>query len=101
MHEWNTAVHVQEREADAAKRAPRPNCMPSSLTAMTRWRASGPSVARAGFPPFGDATLFKTAYAFGLRRDETRMLDAAGFGRNPHGTEFGEYAPVRPDHGRR
>ncbi|WP_405623728.1 helix-turn-helix domain-containing protein [Streptomyces sp. NBC_00076] len=27
----------------------------------------------------------------GLRRNETRMLDAADFGRNPHGAEYGEF----------
>lgn len=32
---------------------------------------------------FRDAMLFKTAYVFGLPRNETRMLDTAGFGRNP------------------
>ncbi|WP_240796579.1 hypothetical protein [Streptomyces sp. RFCAC02] len=42
-------------------------------------------------PAFRDATLFKTAYAYGLRRNETRTLDAADFGRNPHGGESGEY----------
>jgi integrase/recombinase XerC len=31
----------------------------------------------------------------GLRRNETRMLDAADFGRNPHGTEFGEFGLCR------
>jgi hypothetical protein len=31
------------------------------------------------------------AYGFGLRRNETRMLDAADFGRNPHEPEFGQY----------
>lgn len=40
---------------------------------------------------FRDAVMFKTAYAFGLRRNETRMLDAADFGRNPAGAEFGEF----------
>ena len=39
--------------------------------------------------------MFKTAYAFGLRHNETRMLDAADFGRNPHGTEFGEFGLCR------
>lgn len=38
-----------------------------------------------------DATLLKTAYAYGLRRNETRMLDAVDFGRNPRGPEFGEF----------
>ena len=35
-------------------------------------------------PAFRDATLFKVAYAYGLRRNEIRMLDLADFGTNPH-----------------
>ena len=66
------------------------NCTPSSTT-----RRSGrpdPGLGRKGWlPAFRDATLFKTAYAYGLRRNEARMLDAADFGRNPHGAEFGEF----------
>jgi hypothetical protein len=35
--------------------------------------------------------MFKTAYGFGLRRNELRMLDVVDLGRNPHGAEFGDY----------
>jgi integrase/recombinase XerC len=40
-------------------------------------------------PAIRNAVMFQTAYAFGLRRTETRMLDLADFGRNPHVSEFG------------
>ncbi|MFE2498964.1 tyrosine-type recombinase/integrase [Streptomyces scopuliridis] len=55
---------------------------------VARIRAFG---RKGWLPAFRDATLFKTAYAFGTRRNETRMLDAADSDRNPHGGEFGEY----------
>ena len=43
------------------------------------------SAGRKGWwPAFRDATLFKVAYGFGLRRNEVRMLDVADFGANPH-----------------
>ncbi len=92
VHEWNTAVHVQDNEADPKKRA----FTKAELHAffahcddeVARIRAFG---RKGWLPAFRDATLFKTAYAFGLRRNETRMLDAADFGRNPHGVEFGEW----------
>ncbi|MGW5068988.1 site-specific integrase, partial [Streptomyces cyaneofuscatus] len=92
VHEWNTAVHVQDNEADAKKRA----FTKAELHAffahcddeVARIRAFG---RKGWLPAFRDATLFKTAYAFGTRRNETRVLDAADFGRNPHGGEFGEY----------
>lgn len=45
-------------------------------------------------PAFRDATLFKVAYSFGLRRNEVRMLDSTDLGRNPHALEFGEHGPV-------
>ncbi|MEU9338898.1 tyrosine-type recombinase/integrase [Streptomyces sp. NPDC048290] len=92
VHEWNTAVHVLDNEADAKKRA----FTKAELHAffahcddeVARIRAFG---RKGWLPAFRDATLFKTAYAYGTRRNETRMLDAADFGRNPHGGEFGQY----------
>lgn len=92
VHEWNTAVHVQDNESDPKKRA----FTKAELHAffahcddeVARIRAFG---RKGWLPAFRDATLFKTAYAFGLRRNETRMLDAADFGRNPYGPEFGEW----------
>jgi hypothetical protein len=44
--------------------------------------------------------MIKVAYSYGLRRNETRMLDAVGFGRNPDGAEFGEYGAVYVRHGK-
>jgi hypothetical protein len=44
--------------------------------------------------------LLKTAYEFGLRRNETRMLDTGDFGRNPDGKEFGERGVVYVRHGK-
>ncbi|CAM5324551.1 hypothetical protein SCHAM137S_02045 [Streptomyces chartreusis] len=92
VHEWNTVVHVQDNEADAKKGA----FTKAELHAffehcddeVARIRAFG---RKGWLPAFRDATLFKTAYAYGLRRNETRMLDAADFGRNPHGAEYGEF----------
>ena len=95
VHEWNTAVHTQDNEADARKRA----FTKAELHAffahcddqVARIRAFG---RKGWLPAFRDATVFKTAYAYG-RRNETRMLDAADFGRNPHGPEFGEFGLCR------
>lgn len=51
-------------------------------------------------PAFRDAALFKTAYAYGLRRNETRMLDLTDFGRNPDGRELGQYGTLLVRHGK-
>lgn len=92
VHEWNTAVHAQDNESDPKKRAfTKPELQAFFAHCddeVARIRAAG---RKGWLPAFRDATLFKTAYAFGLRRNETRMLDAADFARNPHGPEFGEW----------
>ncbi len=72
VHEWNTAVHVQDNEVDAKKRA----FTKTELRAffahcddeVARIRAFG---RKGWLPAFRDATLFKTAYAFGTRRNES------------------------------
>ena len=92
VHEWNTAVHVSQDEGEGAKRAFTRDELQAFFdhadAQVQRKRAAG---RKGWLSAFRDAALFKTAYAFGLRRNETRMLDAADFGRNPAGAEFGEY----------
>jgi hypothetical protein len=39
--------------------------------------------------------LFKVAYAFGLRRNEVRILGPGDFGSNAHATEFGTHRLCR------
>jgi integrase/recombinase XerC len=101
VHEWNTAVHVADAEADAGKRA----FTRTELIALfdhadeqvSRIRDAG---RKGWLPAFRDAVMFKTAYAFGLHRNETRMLDVVDFGRNPQGLEFGEYGVLYVRHGK-
>ncbi len=96
VHEWNTAVHVQDNESDPKKRAFTKAELHAFFEHCDNEVARIRALGRKGWlPAFRDATLFKTAYAYGLRRNETRMLDAADFGRNPHGTEFGEFGLCR------
>ncbi|MFD0207510.1 MULTISPECIES: tyrosine-type recombinase/integrase [Saccharothrix] len=91
-HEWNTAVHVQDNESEPAKRAFTLDEIQAFFDyaddAVPRVRDSG---RKGWLAAFRDATLFKVAYAFGLRRTETRMLDTADLAPNPHAREFGEY----------
>ena len=92
IHEWNTAVHVQQNEAGPRKRA----FTVDELQALfdhadeqaVRVRGGG---RKGGGPVFRDAVALKVAYGFGLRRTEAAMLDVADFGPNPHAPEFGEY----------
>jgi site-specific recombinase XerD len=92
IHEWNTAVHVADSEAGPRKRAYTRTELQELFDyaddQVARKRAAG---RKGWLPAFRDAVLFKTAYGFGLRRTEAQMLDAADFGRNPAGPEFGEF----------
>lgn len=101
VHEWNTAVHVQANESDPAKRAFTRGELQAFFDhadgQVDRIRGAG---RKGWLAAFRDATLFKLAYGYGLRRNETRMLDVADFGRNPHGTEFGEYGVCYVRHGK-
>jgi integrase/recombinase XerC len=92
VHEWNTAVHVQQGEADPRKRA----FTPDELEALFDYADEQVSRVRGGgrkgwLAVFRDAVALKVAYGFGLRRTEAQMLDVAGFGPDPHAPEFGEY----------
>jgi site-specific recombinase XerD len=96
VHEWNTAVHVQDNESDPRKRAFTKAELHAFFEHCDNEVARIRGLGRKGWlPAFRDATLFKAAYAYGLRRNETRMLDAADFGRNPQGEEFGEFGLCR------
>jgi integrase/recombinase XerC len=91
-HEWNTAVHVQESEADPRKRA----FTLDELQALFDHADAQVGRVRGGgrkgwLPVFRDAAALKVAYGFGLRRTETQMLDVADFSANPHAAEFGEF----------
>ena len=91
-HEWNTAVHAQAGESDPSKRAFTLGELEAFFDHADGQVEAIRSAGRKGWwPAFRDATLFKVAYGFGLRRNEVRMLDVADFGRNPRGPEFGEY----------
>jgi integrase/recombinase XerC len=101
VHEWNTAVHVQEYEGGPAKRAFTQDELQAFFDyadeQVGRIRGRG---RKGWLPAFRDAALFKTAYAFGLRRNETRMLDTADFSGNPHGPEFSDYGVLDVRYGK-
>jgi integrase/recombinase XerC len=96
VHEWNTAVHILDNESDPKKRAFTKAELHAFFAHCDDEVARIRSLGRKGWlPAFRDATVFKTAYAYGTRRNETRMLDAADFGRSPYGAEFASTAGAR------
>lgn len=94
-------MHVADAEADAGKR---PFTRRELIALFDHADEEVSRIHDAGrkgwLPAFRDAVLFKTAYAFGLRRNETRMLDVIDFGRNPQGLEFGECGVLYVRHGK-
>lgn len=101
INEVNAAAHVADSEAEPSRRAfTRPELQTLFDYAdeqVARKRALG---RKGWLPAFRDATIFKVAYSYGCRRNETRMLDVADFGRNPNGPEFGEYGVCYIRHGK-
>lgn len=49
---------------------------------------------------FRDSVMFKVAYGFGTRRNETRMLDLVDLSPNPKAPEFGDYGVLAVRYGK-
>lgn len=91
-HDWNTAVHTAEVEAEPTRRALTRAEVQSLFDAADDAVEAAAQRGRKGFATaFRDATMLKVCYGFGLRRRELVYLDVHDFGRNPRAPEFGEF----------
>jgi integrase/recombinase XerC len=100
-HDLNTRVHVDEVESRPVKRAFTLDELQDLFDFADEQVQVARSQGRKGWlTAFRDAVLFKVAYAFGLRRNETRMLDVTDFGLNPKAPEFGRYGVCYVRHGK-
>jgi integrase/recombinase XerC len=100
-HAWNTAVHVQEAEGRAGLRAFTIEELQEFFNCADDLVVAARERGRKGWlSGFRDATVFKVAYGWGLRRREVRMLDVADFGANPQAPEFGRLGVVYVRHGK-
>lgn len=94
-HEWNTIAHLNEYEG-------RPGRRPLTYDEMQRLfnylddRVE--SITRAGrkgsLAALRDAVIFKTCYAYGLRRNELARLDVADLRPNPEVADWGSFGAV-------
>lgn len=101
IHEVNAAAHVADSEAEPSRRAFTREELQALFDHADDEVARKRALGRKGWlPAFRDATIMKVAYGYGTRRNETRMLDAADFGRNPDGPEFGDYGVCYIRHGK-
>ena len=84
VHEWNTAVHVQQNEADPRKRAFTLDELQALFDHADEQAVRVRGGGRKGWlPVFRDAAALKVAYGFGLRRTEAAMLDVGGLRAEP------------------
>lgn len=93
--EWNTAVHTSDYEGRPQRRALTKTELQGLFDhvdgQVVRLRQAG---NKGWLACLRDATAFKIAYAYGLRRRELAMLDLEDFAPNPHAAEFGSYGVV-------
>lgn len=101
FHEWNTARHVQDAIGEPGKRPYTRDELEDLFDCaderVVRIRRSG---SKGWVPAFRIATMMKTAYAWGLRRNEVRMLDLVDLASNPQARQFGEAGIVYVRHGK-
>jgi site-specific recombinase XerD len=97
----NSAQHVADVESEPAKRPFTRRELQDLFDYADEQVEFKRSRGKKGWmAAFRDATILKTAYAFGTRRTETQMLDVSDFGRNPEAPEFGGFGAVHVRHGK-
>lgn len=97
----NAARHVSDVESEPAKRPFTRRELQDLFDYVDAQVDLKRSRGKKGWmAAFRDATIFKTAYAFGTRRTETQMLDISDFGPNPQAPEFGGFGAVHVRHGK-
>jgi integrase/recombinase XerC len=94
-HEWNTAQHLVDYEGRPGNR---PLTSEELQAFFDHADARVEAIVRHGrkgaLAALRDAQMFKTAYAFGLRRQELARLDVADLRPNPHVPRWGRYGSV-------
>lgn len=100
-HEWNTIAHLNDYEGS-------PEARPFTREELQRFLDfADEQVERAvcgkrkgALAAYRDATLFKVAYGWGLRRTETAKLDVADWGRNSAAPEFDRFGMLHVRYGK-
>lgn len=98
-HDWNTVAHLIDYEG-------RPGRRPLSYDELqTLFVDRVDRIANSGrkgaFAALRDAQMLKTAYAYGLRRNELCRLEVVDLRPNPHMPDWGTYGSVHVRFGKR
>ncbi|WP_299451237.1 tyrosine-type recombinase/integrase [uncultured Serinicoccus sp.] len=100
-HEWNTVAHLNEYEGRPARRPLTYGELQDLFDHLDAQVERAASSGRKGaLSALRDAQVFKTAYAFGLRRNELCRLDVADLRPNPHVPRWGTYGSVHVRYGK-
>ena len=95
-HEWNTVAHLAEYEGQPGRRALTYDEVQALFDAADARAGQIRGRGRKGaMAALRDAAIIKVAYAYGLRRRETAMLDVADFRRNPRVGQYGTFGSVQ------
>ncbi|MEV0044841.1 site-specific integrase [Nocardia rhamnosiphila] len=100
-HEWNTVAHLADYEG-------RPGRRPFSYDEVqqlfdylgNRVERIATSGRKGALAALRDAQMIKTAYAYGLRRNELCRLELVDLRPNPHVSEWGTYGSLHVRYGK-
>jgi site-specific recombinase XerD len=101
VDERNLIVHVAEFEADPRRRPLSRGELQAFFDHCDAQVAGRHALKRKGsLAALRDAAMFKTIYAWGLRRREAAKLDVVDFSRNPHKPAFGAFGALSVRYGK-
>jgi site-specific recombinase XerD len=100
-HEWNTVAHLTSYEGRPGRRPLTYGEVERLFDHLdTRVEQIARSGRKGSLAALRDAQVFKTAYAFGLRRNELCRLDVADLRPNPHMRAWGTYGSLHVRYGK-
>jgi len=100
-HEWNTIAHLADYEGNPERRPFTYDELQAFFDhADARVERIAGSGRKGALAALRDAQLFKTAYAFGLRRHELVRLDIADLRLNPHVKAWGRFGSLHVRYGK-
>lgn len=101
FHEDNRVAHASEYEGQPGRRALTYDEVQALFDAADGQVEVAQTRGRKGtLTAMRDSALLKTVYAFGLRRNESRMLDLAGLRRAQKRPQYGGYGSVQVRYGK-
>jgi len=101
FHEWNTVIHRGDYEGRPGNRPLSRDELQAFFDYCDQRVSQVRATGRKGWlAAFRDATLFKTIYAWGLRRREASKLDTVDWSGNAAAVEFGRYGALAVRYGK-